>query len=214
MLLSLLRMLDLDGGSIIIDGIDLSTLPHEYVRSHLVAVPQESYIFDGSVRLNIDPTETVPDSDVIEALEKVQLWGKVEERGGLDSLIDDKFFSQGEAQLLVFARAMLRKGKVLILDEITSRCVIVLFVSKLIKSLTFLHSLNDESSHVIDEVLRSWFQDWTIIAIAHKLESIVDFDRVAVVDAGELIEYGRPKELLGRNSAFKALYERSSTTSD
>ncbi|KAJ0345222.1 hypothetical protein KNSL1_008611 [Colletotrichum chrysophilum] len=193
--LSLLRMLDLDGGSIIIDGIDLSTLPHEYVRSHLVAVPQESYIFDGSVRLNIDPTETVPDSDVIEALEKVQLWGKVEERGGLDSLIDDKFFSQGEAQLLVFARAMLRKGKVLILDEITS-------------------SLNDESSHVIDEVLRSWFQDWTIIAIAHKLESIVDFDRVAVVDAGELIEYGRPKELLGRNSAFKALYERSSTTSD
>ncbi|KAJ0323560.1 hypothetical protein Brms1b_001440 [Colletotrichum noveboracense] len=193
--LSLLRMLDLDSGSITVDGIDLSTLPHEYVRSHLVAVPQESYIFDGSVRLNIDPTETVPDSDVVEALEKVQLWVKVEERGGLDALIDDKFFSQGEAQLLVFARAMLRKGRVLILDEITS-------------------SLNDESSHVIDEVLRSWFQDWTIIAIAHKLESIVDFDRVAVVDAGELIEYGRPKELLERNSAFKALYERSSTMSD
>ncbi|KAI8293031.1 ABC transporter atnG [Colletotrichum sp. SAR11_240] len=193
--LSLLRMLDLDNGSITIDGVDLSTLPHEYVRSHLVAVPQESYIFDGSVRLNIDPTETVPDSDVVEALEKVQLWGKVEERGGLDALIDDKFFSQGEAQLLVFARAMLRKGKVLILDEITS-------------------SLNDDSSHVIDEVLRSWFRDWTIIAIAHKLESIVDFDRVAVVDAGELVEYGRPKELLQRNSAFKALYERSSTTSD
>ncbi|KAJ0342874.1 hypothetical protein COL922a_000698 [Colletotrichum nupharicola] len=193
--LSLLRMLDLDSGSITVDGIDLSTLSHEYVRSHLVAVPQESYIFDGSVRLNIDPTETVPDSDVVEALEKVQLWGKVEERGGLDALIDDKFFSQGEAQLLVFARAMLRKGRVLILDEITS-------------------SLNDESSHVIDEVLRSWFQDLTIIAIAHKLESIVDFDRVAVVDAGELIEYGRPKELLERNSAFKALYERSFTTSD
>ncbi|KAI8175262.1 ABC transporter atnG [Colletotrichum sp. SAR 10_66] len=193
--LSLLRMLDLDSGFITIDGVDLSTLPHEYVRSHLVAVPQESYIFDGSVRLNIDPTGTVPDCDVVEALEKVQLWGKVEERGGLDALIDDKFFSQGEAQLLVFARAMLRKGKVLILDEITS-------------------SLNDDSSHVIDEVLRSWFQDWTIIAIAHKLESIVDFDRVAVVDAGELVEYGRPHELLDRDSAFKALYERSSTTSD
>lgn len=82
------------------------------------------------------------------------------------------------------------------------------------KSLTSSRSLNDESSHVIDEVLRSWFQGWTVIAIAHKLESIVDFDRVAVVDAGELIEYGRPKELLERNSAFKALYERSSTMSD
>ncbi|EQB44229.1 ABC transporter [Colletotrichum gloeosporioides Cg-14] len=195
LVLSLLRMLDLDSGSITIDGIDLSTLPHEYVRSHLVAVPQESYIFDGSVRLNVDPTETLPDSDVVEALEKVQLWSKVEERGGLDALIDDKFFSQGEAQLLVFARAMLRKGRVLILDEITS-------------------SLNDQSSRVIDEVLRSWFRDWTIIAIAHKLESIVDFDRVAVVDAGELVEYGRPKELLERDSAFKALYDCSSTTSD
>ncbi|KAJ3955412.1 hypothetical protein N0V92_008076 [Colletotrichum tropicale] len=211
--LSLLRMIDLDGGSIVIDGIDLSTLPHEYVRSHLVAVPQESYIFDGSVRLNIDPTEIVPDSDVIEALEKVQLWGKVEERGGLDALIDDKFFSQGEAQLLVFARAMLRKGKVLILDEITSRCVIVPLV-RTKKLLTSSYSLNDDSSHVIDEVLRSWLKDWTIIAIAHKLESIVDFDRVVVVDAGKLIEYGRPKELLERDSSFKALYEHSFTTSD
>lgn len=82
------------------------------------------------------------------------------------------------------------------------------------KLLTSSYSLNDESSHVIDEVLRSWFRDWTVVAIAHKLESIVDFDRVAVVDAGELVEYGRPTELLERNSAFKALYDRSSATTD
>ncbi|GJC89663.1 ABC transporter atnG [Colletotrichum liriopes] len=191
LILCLLRMMDLDAGSITIDGVDISTLPHEYVRSKLVAVPQESYIFDGTVRLNLDPTETAPDSEVTAVLERVQLWDKVEERGGLDAVIDDKFFSQGEAQLLVFARAMLRKGKVLILDEITS-------------------SLNEESSRIVDEVLRTWFHEWTVIVIAHKLESILEFDRVAVVDAGVVVEYDEPRRLLGRASSFKALYEHSS----
>ncbi|WYZ37828.1 hypothetical protein EsH8_II_001334 [Colletotrichum jinshuiense] len=190
LILCLLRIMDLDSGAITIDGVDISTLAHENVRSKLVAVPQESYIFDGTVRLNLDPTETVADSEVVAALEKVQLWGKVEERGGLDAVIDDNFFSNGEAQLLVFARAMLRKGKVLILDEITS-------------------SLDDESSRVIDNVLRSWFQDWTIIAIAHKLDSILDFDRVAVVDAGVVVEYGEPKQLLEQESSFRGLYVQS-----
>ncbi|GKT57765.1 ABC multidrug transporter [Colletotrichum tofieldiae] len=191
LILCLLRMMDLDSGSITIDGVDISNLPHEYVRSKLVAVPQESYIFDGTVRLNLDPTETAPDSEVMTVLERVQLWDKVEERGGLDAVIDDKFFSQGEAQLLVFARAMLRKGKVLILDEITS-------------------SLNEESSRIVDEVLRTWFHEWTVIVIAHKLESILEFDRVAVVDAGVVVEYDEPRRLLGRASSFKALYEHSS----
>ncbi|KAF6834099.1 ABC multidrug transporter [Colletotrichum musicola] len=193
LVLCLLRMLDLDAGSIAIDGIDLSSLPHEYVRSSLVAVPQESYVFDGTVRLNLDPGQSVPDTDVVEALKRVRLWDKVEGRGGLDAVIDGGFLSQGEAQLLVFARAMLRKSKVLILDEITS-------------------SLDEESSHVVDDVLRTWFKDWTIVAIAHKLESVLDFDRVAVVDAGALVELGEPRQLLEKESAFKALYERSRTS--
>ncbi|WDK08975.1 ABC transporter [Colletotrichum graminicola] len=191
LMLCLLRMMELDAGSITIDGIDISTLPHEYVRSKLVAVPQESYIFDGTVRLKLDPTETAPDSEVVSVLEKLQLWAKVEERGGLDAVIDDTFFSQGEAQLLVFARAMLRKGKVLVLDEISS-------------------SLNEESSRVVNEVLRTWFHDWTVIVIAHKLESILEFDRVAVIDAGVVVDYDEPQRLLGRASSFKALYEHSS----
>ncbi|KAK2033917.1 ABC transporter [Colletotrichum zoysiae] len=191
LILCLLRMMELDAGSITIDGVDVSTLPHEYIRSKLVAVPQESYIFDGTVRLNLDPTETAPDSEVVTVLEKVQLWAKVAGRGGLDAVIDDTFFSQGEAQLLVLARAMLRKGKLLMLDEISS-------------------SLNGESSRVVDEVLRTWFHDWTVIVIAHKLESILEFDRVAVVDAGVIVEYDEPQRLLDRASSFKALYELSS----
>ena len=121
MSLCLLRMMDLDGGSIAIDGIDISTIPHEYLRSRITAVPQETYIFNGTVRLNVDPSEAVSDEELVRVLQRVQLWAKIEERGGLSAVIDEKFFSHGEAQLFVFARAMVRKSRVLILDEITSK---------------------------------------------------------------------------------------------
>jgi ABC-type multidrug transport system fused ATPase/permease subunit len=114
-------MLNLDSGSITIDNINLTQLSHDFVSSKLIALPQEVYILEGSVRLNIDPTKEIPDANIVLVLEKVQLWEKINARGGLDAIVDDKFFSTGEAQLLVFARAMLRKSKVLILDEFTSR---------------------------------------------------------------------------------------------
>lgn len=110
-------------GSIVIDGVDIKSLPHQYVRSRLVALPQDSYIFDGTARLNVDPTQASSDEEIIDVLKKVRLWSKLEARGKLDSIISDDFFSPGESQLLVFARAMLRKSKILILDEFTSRYV-------------------------------------------------------------------------------------------
>lgn len=120
-MLSLLRLIDLDSGSITIDGVDISTVPRSHLRSKVVGLPQESYIFDGTVRLNVDPAESASDEVMQSTLEKVQLWAKIEERGGLDAVISEGMFSHGETCLLVFARALLRKSRVLLLDEFTSR---------------------------------------------------------------------------------------------
>ena len=123
MTLSLLRLIDLDAGSIVIDGVDISKLPHEFVRSKIVAVPQEVCLLDGSIRFNLDPSGNASESDMVDALQKVNLWEKLAPRGGMDAIVDEKFFSKGEAQLFVFARAMLRKPTILILDEFISRSV-------------------------------------------------------------------------------------------
>ena len=114
-------MIRQESGTISIDGTDITTLPHEAVRSRIVAVPQEPYIFDGTIRVNVDPAGDCSDDEIHIVLEKVQLLDKINARGGLDAGMNSKFLSQGETQLLAFARAMLRKSKIVILDEFSSR---------------------------------------------------------------------------------------------
>ncbi|KAL8369750.1 hypothetical protein RB595_000201 [Gaeumannomyces hyphopodioides] len=218
--LTILRMVDEVSGTIIIDGIDISTLPGEYVRTGIIAVSQEAYIFDATVRVNVDPaTAEVSDGSsgqkdshadhngdggIIKALEAVGLWDKIQQRGGLDAVIDDRFFSQGEKQLLTIARALVRgakrgvkkeSGGLLILDEVTS-------------------SLDEESANTVKRLLDTWFADWTIVAIAHKLGTILDYDRVLVLDKGRLVEYDEPGRLLQSDSTFRALYTSSAPAKD
>lgn len=183
--------MDLDSGSIAIDGYDLQTLPRELVRSRLVAIPQEPFFLSESVRINVDPSQRLPDEAIIDALKKTKVWDAIEKRGGLDAQIKEQPLSQGEQQLFCLARTMLRSGKILILDEATS-------------------NVDAETDQVMQGIIRDEFQDYTILTVAHRLDTIMDSDMVAVLDQGRLTEYGPPQDLLAQPSMFADLVGRSS----
>jgi len=108
------------GGTITIDGLDISKIPRKEIRNRLIGVPQDSYLLAGTVRLNADPKQSATDASIIDALKSVQLWDNVKEKGGLDTDIEKIFLSHGQKQLFCLARAMSNPSKILILDESTS----------------------------------------------------------------------------------------------
>lgn len=114
-------MIELSSGTITIDGIDISTIPRQEVRSRIIGVSQDPFLIKGSVRLNADPTGLCSEVAIINALKSVQLMSIIQEKGGLDADIDEVFLSHGQKQLFCLARAMLRPSTILILDEATSK---------------------------------------------------------------------------------------------
>ncbi|KAF4957433.1 hypothetical protein FSARC_11314 [Fusarium sarcochroum] len=192
----LFRMVDLHSGRILVDDVDISTLPREEVRTRLVAVPQDAFLIDGSsVRLNADPAEGLADAAIEDAMKAVELWDIIAEKGGLDAPIEELHLSHGQKQLFCIARAILRPSPIVVLDEATS-------------SMASVDSYVDE---LVQRVLHERFENRTIIAIVHKLHTALDdFDMIAVLDGGVLQEFGPPRELLAKgpeNSTFAALYE-------
>ena len=185
---TLFRMLELTPeSSITIDGIDITTLPRQLVRERLNAIPQEPFFIRGTIRSNIDPYSFYTDSIIIQAIQKVHLWPLVLSKGGLDTELDAEFFSHGQRQLFCLARAILRKSKVVVLDEVTS-------------------SVDANSDELMQKVIREEFRDATIVCVAHRLDTILDFGRIALLGGGELKELDTPTALLGRDSLFKELY--------
>lgn len=188
-------MLELNSGTILIDGLDLSTLPRDHIRSRLNAVPQDPYFIAGSIRLNLDPYSTSADSLLISAMSKVNLLDTILSIGGLDADFDPDSLSHGQRQLFCLARAILRKSKVVVLDEVTS-------------------SVDRKTDELMQRIIREEFEGCTIIAVAHRLETILDFDRIAVLDRGRLRECDAPKALLSIESAFKELYDVYSSSKE
>ncbi|KAK2813401.1 hypothetical protein FQN50_000717 [Emmonsiellopsis sp. PD_5] len=180
-------------GRITVDGVDLSTIPRNDVRSRLICIPQDAYLFSGTVRHNVDPTGSAPDDAIIGALQKVQLWETISNKGGLDAETTDTFLSHGQRQLFCLARALLRTSRVIIFDEGTS-------------------SVDEKTDELIQRLIRQEFKYHTIIMIAHKLDTILDFDKVAILSGGELVECGDPMTLLAtESSAFFKLYNAHSS---
>lgn len=189
LLLSLLRLIEIQAGAIIIDDLNISKLPREIIRTRIIAIPQDPFIFADTVRVNADPFGIATDEQIIAALTKVQLWSTLETRGGLDAQMKTQPLSQGQQQLFALARALLRRtrSKILILDEATS-------------------NVDAETDKLMQEIIREEFRAHTIVTVAHRLDTILDADVVAVLDAGELVEFGPPGELLAmEHSRFRQL---------
>jgi ABC-type multidrug transport system fused ATPase/permease subunit len=189
LLATLFRLLEISPRSrILIDGMDITHIPRQITRTALNAIPQEPFFTHGTVRANVDPSTTNSLGDIERALRRVELWDAVESKGGINTPLETNFFSHGQRQLFCLARALLRKSKIVILDEMTSNVDVV-------------------SDALMQRIIREDFADCTILAVAHRLETILDFDRIAVIQDGELVEFDTPEVLLNTDSAFKALYK-------
>jgi ATP-binding cassette subfamily C (CFTR/MRP) protein 1 len=187
LVLALLRMLNIKSGTIKIDGLDLQCLSRTTIRERLNVIPQDSLFLPGTVRMNLDPRGQCNDIALVNALQKVQLWATLGARGGLDGELKDDLLSHGQRQLFCLAAATLRKARIVVLDEATS-------------------NVDHETDKLMQRIVREEFQGCTIIAVAHRLNTIMDFDRVAVLDHGVLCELDTPVALLARQSMFRSMW--------
>ncbi|KAI9371210.1 P-loop containing nucleoside triphosphate hydrolase protein [Aspergillus egyptiacus] len=198
LIMCLFRMIDLHSGSITIDDLDITKLPRQEIRARLNGVSQSSLLIKGSVRLNANPIglSSVSDQAILDALKSVNLHAKILENGGLDADIDNLHLSHGQQQLFCLARAILRPGKILVLDEATS-------------------NVDTKTDEIMQRVIREKFSTHTILTVAHKLDSILDYDKVIVLEQGRITEVGVPYDLLAEEgSQFRKLYYAGSSSDE
>jgi ABC-type multidrug transport system fused ATPase/permease subunit len=185
----LFRLVEAEAGRIIIDNIDIKTLGLSDLRSRLSIIPQDPFLFAGTLRECIDPFGQATDDDVIEALRTVRLRGSSGEASQvLETRVEEggSNYSVGERQLLCLARALLAKPKVLVMDEATA-------------------SVDNETDSFIQKMLRTRFSETTLLTVAHRLNTIMDYDYILVMDKGRAVEFGPPIELLESEGVFTEL---------
>lgn len=189
LILALVHLLDLESGSIWVDGVDISTIPREELRSRLTVLPQDPITLQNTVRGNLDPFSRVQsDRPLISVLEKVSLWEIIAAKEGLSTPLSDLSLSSGQLQLLCLARALLNRGSIVLLDEATS-------------------SVDHKTEDQVRRVLREDMAGRTIIEVAHRLDVIKSCDVAVVMSEGRIVETGEPTELLSRDSALRTLWE-------
>ena len=188
--LSLFRIVESAGGRITIDGKDISKIGLHKLRSRLTIIPQDPVLFAGSLRFNLDPCGQHSDADIWDALGHSHLKDQMKQLGdGLDHTVAEggENFSVGQRQLICLARAILRKTKVLVLDEATA-------------------AVDLETDDLVQDTIRKEFVDCTVLTIAHRLNTIMNYDRIAVFDSGQLVEMDSPESLMAKpDSVFSKL---------
>nr|XP_020760311.1 multidrug resistance-associated protein 1-like [Odocoileus virginianus texanus] len=194
----LFRIVERSGGKIIIDGIDISTIGLHDLRGKLNIIPQDPVLFSGTLQMNLDPLDKYPDHELWEVLELCHLKEFVQSlpKKLLHEISEGgENLSVGQRQLVCLARALLRKTKILILDEATA-------------------SIDFETDNLVQTTIRKEFSDCTILTIAHRLHSIIDSDRVLVLDSGRIAEFETPQNLIHKRGLFFDMLTEAGITRD
>lgn len=182
---AIFRLAELDG-AILIDDVDIRRLGLHDLRRNISIIPQDPILFSGTLRFNLDPFGERSEVELWRALEQVELRPFVAGlANGLDCRMLDggSNFSVGQRQMVCLARAILRNNRILILDEATA-------------------SVDPETDRLIQMTIRTCFSACTVLTIAHRLHTVMDNDRVLVVDAGRAVEFGHPYDLLQQKGGF------------
>uniref|UniRef100_A0A2P2IV32 ABC-type xenobiotic transporter n=1 Tax=Rhizophora mucronata TaxID=61149 RepID=A0A2P2IV32_RHIMU len=177
---SLFRLVEPAGGKIVVDGIDISKIGLHDLRSRFGIIPQDPTLFNGTVRYNLDPLSQHTDQEIWEVLGKCQLREAVlEKENGLDSLVleDGSNWSMGQRQLFCLGRALLRRSRILVLDEATA-------------------SIDNATDLILQKTIRTEFADCTVITVAHRIPTVMDCTMVLAMSDGNLVEYDEPVKLM------------------
>ncbi|XP_057248104.1 ABC transporter C family member 13 isoform X2 [Beta vulgaris subsp. vulgaris] len=190
---ALFRLSPICGGCILVDDVDISLASVRDHRSRFAVVPQNPFLFQGSVRENLDPFGMNDDLKLWEVLEKCRIKEEIEAAGGLDIQIKESeaSFSVGQRQLICLARAFLKSSKVLCLDECTA-------------------NIDIQTASIIQNVITSECQGMTVITIAHRISTVLSMDNILVLEKGTVVEQGNPKILLEDELSKFAAFARAS----
>ncbi|XP_043269152.1 ATP-binding cassette sub-family C member 10 [Venturia canescens] len=181
----LFRLVEITAGEIFIDNVDVKRLRLNALRSRLSIIPQNPFLFSGTIRDNVDPLDQYPDIQIYTALEKCKLHSLVHRLGGLRANLEENGnnLSAGQKQLFCLVRAMLQNARILCIDEATA-------------------NVDQETDKAIQTTIKSSFRSATVITIAHRIRTIMHCDRVMVMGDGEVLEFGEPNFLIQNTNSY------------
>ncbi|KAJ8755380.1 hypothetical protein K2173_019178 [Erythroxylum novogranatense] len=191
---ALFRLVPISSGRILVDGLNIVDIPVRDLRAHLAIVPQSPFLFEGSLRDNLDPLQMSCDLKIWETLEKCNMKEQVEAAGGLSIHVRESgsSFSVGQRQLLCLARALLKSSKVLCLDECTA-------------------NVDTQTASVIQNAISSECSGVTVLTIAHRISTVLSMDNILILDHGNLVEQGNPQALLQDEVSKFSSFAKAST---